>query len=128
MTELTVLDLPTCHLRGRQLEPDRWECGSKWLIVGPRGVRSETCRTHCRWVDKPPPDGLADLLAAAAKHVAGPCVHLGPPTGQFRDCPTCSGNVRLKVMGCGVHTTCTVGRKVDGVACCVGCTEFKAIG
>ncbi len=127
MTELTVLDLPACRVRGKELEPGRWECGSGWLIVGPRGVRGETCRNYCRWVDKPPPVGWP-TLSSGTSVPQGPCKFLGPPTGQFRDCPTCSGNVRLKVMGCGVHTTCTVGRKVDGVACCVGCTEFKAIG
>lgn len=31
---------------------------------------------------------------------ANPCRHLGEPTGEKRDCPTCGGNVRQKVYRC----------------------------
>ncbi len=125
MTLLPML-LPECRWRGPEIEPGRYGCSSRKLVVGSRGVRGETCRTRCPFVDHAPPVGLEEFIAAQTPK--GPCVHLGPPTGEFRDCPTCSGNVRLKVMGCGVHTTTTVGRKVDGVACCVGCPDFKAAG
>lgn len=55
----------------------------------------------------------------------GPCRHLGEPTGELVECPTCSGSVRLKLRACAVFGKCTEGRAVDGVACCVGCPEYE---
>lgn len=52
-----------------------------------------------------------------------PCPLLGDDTGTSVECPTCSGVVHLKVFDCSVHGTCTIGRPVKGIACCVGCTD-----
>lgn len=55
----------------------------------------------------------------------GPCVHLGKPTGEVRECAACGGNVRLKVMGCKIHGQCTVGRPVSGLAYCGACPDRR---
>jgi hypothetical protein len=39
---------------------------------------------------------------------AGPCPHRGPFTGDYADCQTCKGRVRLKVYECAAHGRCTV--------------------
>lgn len=52
------------------------------------------------------------------------CINLGKPTGETRTCETCTGKVELKVMTCDVHGTCTIGKPVDGLACCKGCGDY----
>ena len=51
-----------------------------------------------------------------------PCSHLGEPTGEVRECKTCSGKVTLKVLACDVRGKCTVAKPIDGIACCKTCT------
>ncbi len=53
------------------------------------------------------------------------CVNLGMPTGEMRTCETCKGKVALKVFRCAIHGTCTVGKKVDGLACCANCGDYR---
>lgn len=55
-----------------------------------------------------------------------PCAHLGPDTGLMVECPTCSGKVSLKVFACEVHGACTVAKKVERRACCIGCDKYQA--
>lgn len=55
------------------------------------------------------------------------CLHLGPFTGERRECPSCNGTVRLSVYSCGVHELCTLGKEVEGVACCKSCTDNTTI-
>lgn len=52
------------------------------------------------------------------------CAHLGEPTGERRQCPTCSGTVLVKLTACTVHGVCSVGKKIDGIACCVDCSDY----
>ncbi len=52
------------------------------------------------------------------------CVNLGKPTGETQTCESCKGKVELKVYACSVHGTCTIGKKVDGVACCKDCGDY----
>ena len=54
-----------------------------------------------------------------------PCVHLGEPTGESVSCATCSGHVVIKLFACGVHGSCTTGKRVVGTASCVGCAEYQ---
>ncbi|HLN29919.1 MAG TPA: hypothetical protein VK395_19405 [Gemmataceae bacterium] len=55
------------------------------------------------------------------------CVHLGEATGELRECPTCEGNVKIKLMCCAIFGTCTIGEKIDGIACCADpCPCYQA--
>ena len=63
-------------------------------------------------------------LPPTPKH--GPCANIGNPTGATVECPTCNGKVRLKLFACAAHGQCTTGKRVAGVACCVGCGEYAA--
>jgi hypothetical protein len=49
------------------------------------------------------------------------CRHLGPETGETRECDTCQGRVRLKVFTCShpAHGTTTVPE-------CRHCADFNA--
>ena len=53
-----------------------------------------------------------------------PCNYLIQPTG-FIECPTCQGNVRLKVFACDLHGQCTVAKALDGIACCATCRDYS---
>lgn len=57
------------------------------------------------------------------------CVHLGGPNGDTVACPSCprskKSRVQVKLFRCAVYGECTVGRKAEGVACCVGCPDKK---
>lgn len=61
--------------------------------------------------------------SAPAPTPAAPCVHLGGPTGDLIDCPSCTGAVKLKAFACDVHGRCTIARRAPGVACCAGCPD-----
>lgn len=56
-----------------------------------------------------------------------PCIHLGEPTGERQVCDTCSGKVEIKLMACDVYGKCTTYKKLDGVACCIGCPTYQAV-
>ncbi len=55
---------------------------------------------------------------------SGTCTNLLPDTGTTLPCPTCSGNVQVKVFGCSVFGQCTVGKRVGDTACCKGCPSY----
>lgn len=68
--------------------------------------------------------GFATLWGPEEKTPKAECIHLGEPTGELVECPTCSGRtVKLKLRICAVHVRCTEAKQVEGVACCVGCRE-----
>lgn len=74
--------------------------------------------TRKKYHDTPPP-----------RNCKGPqrtqrCQHLGPPTG-FVECPTCNGNVRLKVFACDKFTQATMKKPMNGLACCATCREYQ---
>jgi hypothetical protein len=60
-----------------------------------------------------------------------PCVHRGDPTGETRQCPSCSGTVAVPLFGCGLHGVCTERKAVkadDGggdLACCGHCPDRR---
>ncbi len=64
------------------------------------------------------PDSTSKTLPPPKKDK--PCVHLGEVTGATVVCPSCRGNVQLKLFACEVHSLCTVGKAAPGVACCNG--------
>lgn len=53
-----------------------------------------------------------------------PCEYRGEATGETVHCKTCGGGVKLKLYGCKVFGECTLGKKVDGIGCCKGCTAM----
>lgn len=56
--------------------------------------------------------------------VSGRCIHRGEESGTIR-CPTCRGHVEVKSFDCGIYGKCTLAKKLEDVACCVGCPSFK---
>jgi hypothetical protein len=54
---------------------------------------------------------------------ASPCRHRSAEPVAAVGCETCGGTVSLKVYGCRVFGTCTIGRKVEGRGCCEGCNK-----
>lgn len=61
--------------------------------------------------------------ARPARVAAVACAHLGGPTGEARQCPTCAGRVEVKLLACAVHGSCTPVKRVGGVACCRDCPD-----
>lgn len=92
-----------------------------WKSLGDGIWTCMKCRTppslRKKYHDTPPP-----------RNCKGPqriqrCQHLGPPTG-FVECPTCNGNVRLKVFVCEIHKAATVKKPMAGLACCATCAQY----
>jgi hypothetical protein len=52
-----------------------------------------------------------------------PCIHRGEARRE-KQCPTCRGQVRLKVFACALHGECTVARAAGGLACCASCLDY----
>lgn len=61
--------------------------------------------------------------AAPARFAPLPCIHLGAPTGELRECPTCTGKVAVKLLACALHTQCTTDKLITGVECCNICKD-----
>jgi uncharacterized HAD superfamily protein len=68
------------------------------------------------------------------QRLATPCVHLGPETGEKRDCTTCGGSKQVPLRACALHDRCTNERKLRykdeqgshvEVPWCVTCTDYK---
>ena len=84
------------------------------LDACPHGVTAANLPTP-----KPPP--------AIAAVVRGPCQHRGPDADAPAKCPTCTGNVMVKVFWCDQHYLCTVARKIENLACCATCSDHKEL-
>jgi len=41
-------------------------------------------------------------------------------------CPTCRGQVDVKVFACHLHEECSVGKQVGDRACCATCRDYEA--
>mgnify|MGYP001616833252 CR=1 FL=1 len=91
------------------------ECSSPKLIHCAGGATPETCMV-CPYVDHP--------LEMETPRLRGPCAHLGAIVGTV-ECASCIGRVVLKTFACIMHGECTVLRKVDNMACCGLCQDFK---
>jgi hypothetical protein len=53
-----------------------------------------------------------------------PCLYRGEEIGLV-PCPDCpSGKTRIKTFACSVHGSCTLGKKVEGTACCP-CPDYR---
>lgn len=95
---------------------DAVRCGECRLIAKNAAFNSSLTRT-------------GPITRVVSQPVAvGPCPHLGAPTGETVECPTCFGRVRLKVLACTVHGRCTIGTRAAGVpGCCAGCPDRPAV-
>ncbi len=51
------------------------------------------------------------------------CRHLGDSVREQK-CSSCRGAVRLKVFHCAIHAECTIGKQLEGVTCCIQCTDY----
>ena len=108
--------LTQCTRQGERVGPDRVECFSNHFIGPDFAVRPiSVCNKPCPFLNKP------DLPSRPAKQ---PCIHFGEQNGLI-DCSTCQGTVKLKTFACAVHETCTLGKRLDGIACCAGCDDYE---
>ena len=55
------------------------------------------------------------------------CAHLLPQTGERVRCPSCKGEVMLKLFGCAVYGKCTPGKEVPGYASCRTCPDYAPV-
>lgn len=104
-----------CSWRGT-IDPTsgRARCSSPKLYA-PLGVTTQHCGScYCRNHEVPP--GHRDT-----RHLV--CKHLGAANGELVRCPTCTGEVKLKLFHCAVHGQCTQAKIVDGVASCIQCAD-----
>src|SRR5579863_5857395 len=93
------MPLPYCHSR-RNLPDDSttFFCAHPRMHVLDQLVTSTICKACVLWKE-PPPEQHRPFDPTKIIHRAGPCRYLGAQIG-WRDCPTCIGNVRLKVFAC----------------------------
>lgn len=63
------------------------------------------------------------MHASQARHA--PCRFRGAEL-RAEKCPSCSGDVRVKVLGCALHGECTISRTVGELACCAACPDYQA--
>lgn len=89
-------------------------------------------RPGCRVFGLMPPSGNpANLINVSGCEAivgdTGHCRHLGDSTRQ-QECDSCAGKTRIKIFACAIHGECTLGKKLEGLACCSGCGEWRAQG
>lgn len=68
-------------------------------------------------------NGEPIVKSARSLPVALSCPHLKEPTGEVVGCPTCRGNVQLKVFACDLHGKTTLEKKVNDIQCCKTCPD-----
>jgi hypothetical protein len=72
-----------------------------------------------------PPSMRKPNVSRACKNPRGPCANLGDETRRV-DCAGCGGKrTQIKVFACAIHGECTIGKRLDGIACCVGCGDYS---
>ena len=91
--------LPFCHSR-REYDASAgvFFCAHPNVHIARNLVDSQVCRP-CEWWRKPPPEEFLPHFGSIAANHNGKCWFLGEQVG-LRDCPSCNGNVRLKVFDC----------------------------
>ena len=117
-----IISLPVCRHRGAELLNGRYQCSSLKLIVSPEGINGEICLI-CPYVDHPHTEGTQKTNQ---RFLTAPCIYRLPLLRE-EECPSCYGMVKLKVFGCEKHGQCTIGKKLDGMACCAECPDYKAL-
>jgi hypothetical protein len=84
-----------------------------------------TGQTYRRIHLQNPPAVMAAIITdrPSAGPISLPCIYQGQDTGEEITCPSCQGIVQLKVKQCSKHGECTVGKPVEGKACCMTCPD-----
>jgi hypothetical protein len=80
--------------------------------------RCKTTTSEKRRYEKPPKRNCQRVDRSS------PCQHLGDKLGT-QECQGCQGTVRIKLFACEVHGQCTLGKKLDGTACCANCLDYQ---
>jgi hypothetical protein len=114
------MPLPPCHSR-RPLndETDRFRCAHPRVHVDGNIVSSDFCRLCTLW-SEPEPAQFRHLEQSDESTASEPrCAFLGNAVG-WHTCPTCRGNVKLRMYDCRHpwHDTTTLRE-------CRACTEFQ---
>jgi hypothetical protein len=108
-----------CHSR-RDLpgEAEYFYCAHPRVHAPGQRVYEGVCRACGRWRD-PPPEEFRPFPPPPPR---GRCLFLGAETG-LRDCPTCSGSVRVKVFACAhpAHGETTLAE-------CPACPDHREAG
>ncbi len=83
---------------------------------------------------KAPAKQMLAAAMAGAVYVSGNKVEAVPPrkkckfrgedTGKTVICQPCGGRVELKIFDCELHGSCTIGKEVEGQACCATCNDW----
>lgn len=111
--------LPECSAR-REHAPATgiFFCAHPQVHTTDQLVTAEVCRACDRWRDPSPVVYRPHVCMSAARR-DGPCWNLGKLVG-WRDCPTCRGQVRVKVFACGHprHEFATINE-------CLQCPDYE---
>lgn len=114
------------------MQKDGWagyyECCSP-RVLAPNGVSLKQHCAVCSFRNL----GAEDKPAYVAQHPQpenrkrGPCMHLGPPTGERVDCRSCQGRVLIKLLACAEYGLCTTEKQLDGIRCCATCPDHVPV-
>ena len=98
------------------------------MIPGSNASSSHCASCYCR-------DHVGELPAILKRARPLPCVHLGNETGERVVCGSCLDSegqptrTKIKLFACDVHGQCSLGMKLDGLACCshgkTGCLDYS---
>jgi hypothetical protein len=129
-----------CDWQQIEGQPGHFWCPEcKRLYGGPKGQRREKllCERLAMRVCVLPgeeretprqlPPRIAALARAKHRPKRGPCEHRGDLLG-YQECETCRGTTKIKLFACALHGQCTLGRKLEGIACCAPgqCGDYLA--
>lgn len=111
-------------------------CHSPDFASSPNRTNIDFCKESCRYVDRD--CGNPPRVENRSSGEKMECVNLGEYTGETEHCQSCRGTVLVKVYACSVYGRCTMGKPVNGLACCNGtrgedgfhtpCPSYRAEG
>lgn len=112
-------ELPDCHSR-RDDDPAArlFLCAHPKVHVADNRVTSAVCRICAHW-QQPPPSPFREFPPGQFIVRHGPCEYLGAQIA-LRECPSCRGNVKVKVFACShpTHDTTTIDD-------CLHCSDYQ---
>ena len=94
------MTLPVCHSRREFVDGGpQFFCAHPRVHIADQLVTASVCGICDRWSEPPPTEFRPFDPAGPLVRRTGPCFLLGEHV-DWKDCPTCSGHVRLKVFQC----------------------------